>query len=88
MFKLQVEIVPNPDRGENWQEEQHCFFASTMKELHNQINKFRVDNCIGGGNWGEATLFIKDTIVGYMSYNGRIWKTKYWEDNKAVEVIL
>jgi len=52
-----------------------------------KVSKFQGDNDIGGGNWGEAILTQDGKLVGYMSYNGRVWKGKYWEENRE-EVIL
>lgn len=88
MFKLTVEIASNPDRDSTDWSETHAFSAPTMAELRKKINAFQADNNIGGGNWGEATLHQDDTLLGYMSYNGRIWKNKYWEKNSFEEVIL
>ena len=87
MFNLEFTISGNPDRNQgNW-EEKHVISAPTIKELRADVLKFQGENDIGGGNWGEATLSQDGNLVGYMSYNGRVWSKPYWEGG-AVEINL
>lgn len=87
MFTLTVSIHGNPDRGQSEWQEIHTLSASNMEVLRTVVNDFQRDNDIGGGNWGVATLHEDRCLVGYMSYNGRVWKGKYWEEDRE-EVIL
>ena len=87
MFNLEFTISGNPDRNQgNWEEKRNIS-APTIKELRADVLKFQGENDIGGGNWGEATLSQDGNLVGYMSYNGRVWSKPYWEGG-AVEVNL
>ena len=87
MFNLEFTISGNPDRNQGDWEEKHVISAPTIKELRADVLKFQGENDIGGGNWGEATLSQDGNLVGYMSYNGRVWSKPYWEGG-AVEVNL
>lgn len=87
MFNLEFTISGNPDRNQgNWEEKRNIS-APTIKELRADVLKFQGENDIGGGNWGEATLSQDGNLVGYMSYNGRVWSKPYWEGG-AVEINL
>jgi hypothetical protein len=79
MFKIEFAVQGNPDRGQDDWTENHSIVAPTMKELREEVLKFQEKNDIGGGNWGEATLYEDDTLVGYVSYNLRVWEKPYWE---------
>lgn len=87
MFTLTVSIHGNPDRNEGDWQETHTISASNIQALRSAVLAFQGDNNIGGGNWGEAKLHEDRCLVGYMSYNGRVWKTPYWS-GEATEVIL
>jgi hypothetical protein len=86
MFALTVQLTSNPDRDRTDWEESHTLTAPTMSELRKLVAKLQEG--IGGGNWGEATLSEDGNLIGYMSWNGRIWKNRYWENNSFDEVIL
>jgi hypothetical protein len=79
MFNIEFTISGNPDRcqSEFW-EERINISAPTMKELREKVLKFQYDNDIGGGNWGEATLHQDGNLVGFVSYNLRVWAKPYW----------
>jgi hypothetical protein len=87
MFKLTVTIQGNPDRNQGDWEETHTLSATNMDALRKVVNDFQRDNDVGGGNWGNAELRKDGRLIGYMSYNGRVWKGKYWEC-KYEEVII
>lgn len=87
MFTLRFAIHGNPDHGQEDWTENHSVSAGTMKELREKARQFQGENNVGGGNWGEATLHHDDTLVGYVSYNLRVWKTPYWAgDSEEVKV--
>lgn len=87
MYHLTVTIHGNPDYNQGDWKEDHSISATTITELRKAVLAFQGDNDIGGGNWGEATLRRNGLIVGYMSYNMRVWDKPYW-DGGANEVIL
>ena len=86
MFSLSVELHSNPDRDHGDWSETHVLQAPTMAELRKAVNTLQAD--YGGGNWGIAILTKNGEMIGYMSWNGRIWKNKYWESNSFDEVVL
>jgi len=87
MYHLTFTIHGNPDRNQGDWTEEHTLSASDIRTLRSLVLQFQADNDIGGGNWGEATLYEDCVLVGYMSYNGRVWREKYWErDSVGTEV--
>lgn len=86
MYQLAFEIMSNPDRDHGDWRESHTLTAKTIDEIRTMVRDFQGENNIGGGNWGVATLTQDGNLVGYMSYNGRIWKGRYWEGQQE-EVI-
>lgn len=77
MYHLKFTIHGNPDYDQGDWEEQIALSATTFPELVEKVREFQGKNQIGGGNWGTATLSKDGTLVGFMSYNGRVWKTPY-----------
>lgn len=73
MYKLTVTVHGNPDRNQDDWEENHEITAETVTELRTKVNLFQSAYDLGGGNWGIATLQDDNKVVGYMSYNGRVW---------------
>lgn len=82
-FYIKTEVCGNPDYG------QHPDFppygvdivflsADTFEGLLDQVKEWQYQNDIGGGNWQNPALYENEEIVGYMSYNGKIWKEKHW----------
>jgi hypothetical protein len=87
MFRLEFTICGNPDRGQGDWEESHSLEAPTMNELRAAVRAFQYENNIGGGNWGEAVLTQDRSVVGYMSYNTRVWNSqKYTDTTKEVNI--
>lgn len=79
MYHLAFTVHGNPDRDQGDWSEDHALSANSLTELVEKVREFQGNNDIGGGNWGEAVVTQDGTLVGYMSYNGRVWKGKYWE---------
>lgn len=86
MYSLTFSIHGNPDYGDSldWSES-HTITGNTIVEIRKAMLAFQGENNVGGGNWGEATLTNNGKLIGYVSYNGRVWASKYWEPG-AVEV--
>jgi hypothetical protein len=49
------------------------------------VREWQNENDVGGGNWGSPAVYKDGKILGYMSYNTKIWDKSVW-DNKAQEV--
>jgi hypothetical protein len=92
MFRLAFTIHGNPDRNQGDWMEDHTLSASDMDSLRSLVHEFQSENNIGGGNWGVAVLLKEDeegsfVKIGYMSYNGRVWKDLNWKP-QTEEVFL
>jgi hypothetical protein len=87
MFTIEFTINGNPDRNQGDWSENHSISAPTIKELREKILKFQGENDIGGGNWGKATLHQDGNLVGFVSYNLRVWNKPYWKPG-SVEVTI
>jgi len=79
MMKIKIKKHGNPDYGQNPNKtEKEELTATTIAELRAKVREWQLQTNCGGGNWGVCSVHINDKIVGYMSYNGRIWKEKKW----------
>lgn len=83
MYHLNFKIHGNPDRGQDDWTENHTISAVTVKALREKVLQFQGENDIGGGNWGEATLHHYGNLIGYMSYNLKVWDKPYWGGNEV-----
>jgi hypothetical protein len=75
MFIARIEVHGNPDRGQD----PHYMMewnvrADSYEEMLKKVRDFQLEHNIGAGNWGDCKLYLNNKIVGYMSYNGRVWK--------------
>lgn len=82
-----VDKIQSPIEPVEYLTETHVISATNMDALRKVIKDFQHENDIMGHNWGEAELREDGRLIGYMSYNGRVWKGKYWEC-KYEEVIV
>lgn len=86
MFIINLNACGNPDHGENPSDNivngsmvPHMIGeADTIDEIINIARKFIEDFDLGASNWCGGEIYNKDTnsMVGWMSYNGRIWSEK------------
>ena len=79
MLSLNVSISSNPDRDEFEWSEEFVLSARNIQEMRKKIGAVQSEKDLGGGNWGEAVLSENGVLLGYVSYNGRVWSGKYWE---------
>lgn len=86
MYQLKFTIYGNPDRGQGDWQESHALSAPTMNEMRAAVRAFQHEYDIGGGNWGEAILTQNGSLVGYMSYNTRVWDSLIYEKAKEVNI--
>jgi hypothetical protein len=59
--------------------------ADTIEEMRAKVQEWQYDERVGAGNWEPAPLFLDHKLVGYMSYNGIVWKNKL-RKSKVIEV--
>ena len=74
-LKVEVECFGNIDHGQNPNEliAKKEIKGSTIKEIRKKVADFQSENMIGDGNWGECPLYVHGSLIGYMSFNGRVW---------------
>lgn len=82
-YRLEIQIVANPDFYQSFKPRKATIEAASLKELQTLQRQFikesqegiSSDIPIGGGNWGfKCLVWAPDgSLVGRMSYNGRIW---------------
>ena len=78
MYSIKTEVCGNPDHGQNPNKPPYGVKVKTIKalafsELLEKVREWQADNDIGGGNWMNPALMRNGEIIGYMSYNGKVW---------------
>ena len=78
MYSIKTEVCGNPDYGQNPNKPPYgvrvkSIRSSSFNDLLNKVREWQSDNDIGGGNWMNPALMRDGTVIGYMSYNGKIW---------------
>ena len=51
--------------------------TKTLSQLRNKVKKYIEWWMLGGGNFVEPTVYKNGKNIGWFSYNGRFWRTKY-----------
>jgi len=77
MFTAKIIIGGNPDHFEPpiiWLKK--SIKAESYGALAKLVDEFQTRYGIGGGNWYECKLHYKRKLIGYMSYNCRVWDSK------------
>lgn len=66
------------------------FSAETLQEIRDAARAYIEKWNLGGGNWSERKAMIRENgkAIGYVSYNGRVWRgnPKNWKN--AEEIVL
>lgn len=77
-LKLKAKAFGNIDHGQDPKEllASTELQAETVGELRAKVQQWQDEEGLGGGNWGECPLYLNNKLVGYMSYNGRVWKNR------------
>lgn len=80
-FYIRTEVAGNPDRGQDPHSPPHgvtvrTISASTLEDLARKVSDWQGENNIGGGNWLNPTIYQDEEPIGFMSFNGRIWKER------------
>lgn len=78
MYSIKTEVCGNPDYGQNPNKPPYgvrvkTIRASTFAEILDKVREWQSDNDIGGGNWMNPALMRDGELVGFMSYNGKVW---------------
>tara|TARA_R100001594_G_scaffold150487_1_gene211893 strand:+ start:2977 stop:3261 length:285 start_codon:yes stop_codon:yes gene_type:complete len=62
--------------------------SKSLRELKNALIEYRDRNVLGGGNFGNIVVYKDDQVLGYFSYNGRLWSgyPKNWQTNEEIIV--
>jgi len=89
MFKVKTEVCGNVDFGQNPNKPPYGVKVITLKsksfdELKTKVQEWQYENDIGGGNWMFPPIYENDQIIGYMSYNCRIWADR----NLSKEIVF
>ena len=77
MFTVKIVIGGNPDHFEPpiiWLKK--SIKAESYGALAKLIDNFQNQHDIGGGNWYECKLYYAKKLLGYVSYNCRVWDSK------------
>jgi hypothetical protein len=82
-YSIKTEVCGNPDYGQDPRKPPYGVVVKTLKadtfqELSDAVRDWIGDNDIGGGNWQNPQLLIDGQVIGYMSYNGKVWADKSW----------
>ncbi len=77
-YSVETRVYGNPDRGQDpnlppYGVEVLTLTDETLSGLQSQVNEWQLENGIGSGNWGSPPVFKDGEVVGYMSFNGRVW---------------
>lgn len=82
-YSMKTEVCGNPDYGQDPRKPPYGVRVITLKatrfeDLIAQVRVWQLENDIGGGNWMNPSVSIDGEVVGYMSYNGKVWADKSW----------
>lgn len=85
MFTMTLETVGNPDHGQYEAVSPKVKIKGrTFKEILSKVEDFMDLYSVGGGNWVAPALYEGKNLVGFMSYNRRIWETRGWPSTEVV----
>lgn len=78
MLQIKLIVFGNPDYGQDpnkppYGVKPRTISAEDIKQLRTKVRQWQTDNCVGGGNWGSPAVYKDGKLLGYMSYNGKLW---------------
>ena len=74
LFTARMKSVGNPDFGQYAPiSEPATLKATTLRGLLDKMEEYRDYWNLGGGNWVEPKITQGKTVIGWVSYNGRVW---------------
>lgn len=82
-FSIETLVCGNPDYGQDpnhppYGVEIETLRSDTYEGILELVREWQRDNDIGGGNWMNPPLVRDGEVLGYMSYNGKVWSDKSW----------
>lgn len=80
MFTMYLEAVGNPDHMQDpnsYVADPEVVEGESIDEIVKKAKEWMNYYGIGSGNWTGGEIYNGDVLVGYMSYNGRVWCDKY-----------
>ena len=79
-YKVELNSVGNPDRGQNPLEQIDGAWANmahvdSIDEASRAVREYIEKHNLGAGNWAGGKVWTEDNqYLGYISYNGRFWE--------------
>ena len=89
-FMIKTEVCGNPDYGQDPDRPPYGvkviqINTNSFTLLVEMVRDWQYENDIGGGNWMNPAVYVDGEVVGYMSYNGKVWADKSWTpDTKQI----
>lgn len=85
MYTIKTEVLGNIDKGQNpnkppWGVDIVTITGDTYVSIQDQVSDWIGENDIGGGEWCMPPVYKDGKVIGYMSYNGRLWESQSWMD--------
>ena len=82
-YAIKPVVWGNPDYGQDPNKPPYgvrviTLKAKTFSELQAKVREWQYENDIGGGNWQQPALLRDGSVIGYMSYNTRVWADSNW----------
>jgi len=79
LYSIRTEVCGNPDYGQDPSAPPYgvhnVILSAFLFDLLQSIVRYWIDeNDIGGGNWMTPAVRRNGVVIGYMSYNGVLWK--------------
>lgn len=59
--------------------------ADDLKAIAHMANLWFKYNKLHPSQWNDPAIYQDGKLIGYMSYNGRIWAKKSWTNNKEIK---
>jgi len=75
-YVLSLGSCGNPDYYENPEKaacEERAVFINSVVDGQEHVRQYIDNNDLGGGSWFGGLVFSNKKVVGYYSYNGRLW---------------
>lgn len=92
-MKVELKSVGNPDFGQDPNrpmygcEKNQTVEVKSLKDAQERCLEFIKENDLGGGNWAGGRIKLNGKLIGYVSYNGRVWdKEPNFPDNHPKEI--
>lgn len=83
MYSIKTKVCGNPDYGQDplkppYGIDIELLQADDLSQLKALVREWQYENDIGGGNWANPAVYKNNKVMGYMSYNGKVWDSPEW----------